>query len=107
MATTATDLKQKNVVSHDEWIAARKQFLAKEKEFTRLRDELSRQRRELPWEKVEKRYEFQGPQGKLALADLFDGRSQLVDPDGRRAARAAPISPITSTEWRFTWQIAM
>jgi predicted dithiol-disulfide oxidoreductase (DUF899 family) len=78
MATTATEVKQRKVVSHDEWIAARKQFLAKEKEFTRLRDDISRQRRELPWERVEKHYEFEGPQRKLTLADLFDGRSQLA-----------------------------
>jgi predicted dithiol-disulfide oxidoreductase (DUF899 family) len=78
MATTETEVKQRKVVSHDEWITARKQFLAKEKEFTRLRDDISRQRRELPWERVEKQYEFQGPQGKLTLGDLFDGRSQLV-----------------------------
>ncbi len=78
MATATTVAKRRKVVSHDEWVAARKQFLVKEKEFTRLRDELSRQRRELPWERVEKPYDFQGPQGKLTLADLFDGRSQLV-----------------------------
>jgi predicted dithiol-disulfide oxidoreductase (DUF899 family) len=66
------------VVSHDEWMAARKQFLAKEKEFTRLRDELSRQRRELPWEKVQKQYVFESPKGKETLADLFAGRSQLM-----------------------------
>lgn len=78
MATTATEVKQKNIVSHADWIATRKQFLAKEKEFTRLRDELSRQRRALPWEKVEKPYEFDGPQGRLTLGDLFGGRSQLV-----------------------------
>ncbi len=78
MATTTAAVNQRKVVSHDEWVAARKQFLAKEKEFTRQRDELSRQRRELPWERVEKPYEFQGPQGKLTLANLFDGRSQLV-----------------------------
>jgi len=51
---------------------------AKEKEFTRLRDELSRQRRDMPWEKVEKTYTFEGPQGKEKLADLFAGRSQLI-----------------------------
>lgn len=78
MATTTAAVNQKKVVSHDEWVAARKQFLSKEKEFTRQRDELSRQRRELPWERVEKPYDFQGPQGKLTLADLFDGRGQLV-----------------------------
>ena len=52
--------------------------LAKEKELTRLRDELSRERRELPWVKVEKNYVFDGPDGKETLADLFDGRSQLI-----------------------------
>jgi predicted dithiol-disulfide oxidoreductase (DUF899 family) len=66
------------VVSHDEWIAARKQFLAKEKEFTRLRDELSKQRLELPWEKVEKGYVFEGANGKETLADLFGSKSQLL-----------------------------
>jgi predicted dithiol-disulfide oxidoreductase (DUF899 family) len=75
------------IVSHDEWLAARKQLLAKEKEFTRLRDELSKERRELPWERVEKNYVFDGPGGKETLAQLFEGRSQLVvyhfmfDPD--------------------------
>jgi len=66
------------VVPQADWLAARKELLAKEKEFTRLRDELSRQRRELPWEKVDKNYVFEGPKGKQTLADLFDGRSQLV-----------------------------
>jgi predicted dithiol-disulfide oxidoreductase (DUF899 family) len=66
------------VVSHAEWISARKEFLSKEKEFTRMRDELSRQRRKLPWEKVEKKYVFEGPNGKESLSDLFGGRSQLV-----------------------------
>jgi predicted dithiol-disulfide oxidoreductase (DUF899 family) len=66
------------VVSHDSWIEARKRFLAKEKEFNRLRDELSAQRRELPWERVEKSYVFEGPNGPETLADLFAGRSQLV-----------------------------
>src|ERR1700684_2706098 len=67
-----------NIVSHAEWIAARTELLNKEKEFTRLRDELSRQRRELPWEKVKKEYVFDGPTGKETLADLFDGKSQLL-----------------------------
>jgi predicted dithiol-disulfide oxidoreductase (DUF899 family) len=78
MATTATELKTPRTVSHVEWLAARKRFLEKEKEFTRLRDELRRQRRELPREKVENKYFFDGPNGKETLADLFDGRSQLV-----------------------------
>src|SRR6202044_3884780 len=78
MATIATETKQHAVVSHEAWIAARKEFLKKEKEFTRQRDEISRLRRELPWESVEKRYEFSGPSGKLNLADLFGKRSQLI-----------------------------
>ncbi len=66
------------IVSPDEWLAARKAFLLKEKEFTRLRDELSAQRRELPWVKVDTTYVFEGPNGKEMLADLFDGRGQLL-----------------------------
>jgi predicted dithiol-disulfide oxidoreductase (DUF899 family) len=76
--TTSTGVQDHEVVSPTEWIASRKELLRKEKEFTRLRDELSRQRRELPWEKVEKQYVFDGPNGKQTLADLFDGRSQLI-----------------------------
>ena len=77
--TTATMEKiPAKVVSPAEWVAARKEFLRKEKEFTKLRDELSRQRRELPWEKVEKKYVFEGARGKETLADLFGGRSQLI-----------------------------
>ncbi|TLY69858.1 MAG: DUF899 domain-containing protein [Gammaproteobacteria bacterium] len=66
------------VVSPQEWLAARRQLLDKEKAFTRARDELSRERRELPWERVEKSYTFEGPDGRETLADLFAGRSQLV-----------------------------
>jgi predicted dithiol-disulfide oxidoreductase (DUF899 family) len=77
MATNKVELQQSKVVSPGEWLAARMEFLKKEKEITRLRDELSRQRRELPWEKVEKQYVFDGPSGKVTLADLFDARSQL------------------------------
>src|SRR5580692_5423972 len=66
------------VVSPADWLTARKQLLANEKEFTRLRDELSRQRREMPWEKVEKKYVFEGANGQETLADLFAGRSQLI-----------------------------
>jgi len=66
------------IVSHDEWLAARKAHLADEKAFTRARDALSRKRRELPWEKVEKTYVFDGPNGKATLAELFGGKSQLI-----------------------------
>ncbi len=58
----------------DEWLKARVAHLAAEKEFTRKRDELSRQRRELPWERVEKNYVFDAPEGPRTLADLFEGR---------------------------------
>ncbi len=71
-------MEKHRVVSHEQWIEARKDFLAKEKEFTRMRDALSRQRREIPWERVEKDYLFDGPEGKVSLADLFDGKSQLI-----------------------------
>jgi predicted dithiol-disulfide oxidoreductase (DUF899 family) len=66
------------IVSRDEWLVARKAHLTDEKAFTRARDELSRKRRELPWEKVEKRYVFDSPNGKETLADLFAGKSQLI-----------------------------
>ena len=66
------------VVSHDQWLAARKRHLAKEKEFTHLRDQLSRERRELPWELLEKDYTFESETGKVSLHDMFDGRGQLV-----------------------------
>lgn len=71
-------MEHHKVVSREDWIMARKEHLAKEKEFTRLRDELSRQRRELPWEKVDKTYVFDGPNGKETFSDLFAGRSQLL-----------------------------
>ncbi|MGH8680566.1 MAG: DUF899 domain-containing protein [Burkholderiales bacterium] len=66
------------VVSREEWLAARKRHLTREKDLTHLRDEIARERRELPWVKVEKKYLFDGPTGKETLADLFDGRSQLI-----------------------------
>ena len=66
------------VVSREEWLAARRRHLAREKELTRLRDAIARERRELPWVEVEKKYVFDGPTGRETLADLFDGRSQLI-----------------------------
>jgi len=66
------------VVSRDEWLTARQELLTEEKEYTRQRDRLSAARRALPWVKVEKRYVFDTPAGKKTLAELFDGRSQLV-----------------------------
>src|SRR6202043_1486314 len=66
------------VVSRDEWIAARKELLAKEKNLTRQRDTVSAERRQLPWVKIDKEYVFDAPGGKKTLADLFEGRSQLI-----------------------------
>ena len=66
------------IVSQADWLGARKRLLSREKEFTRLRDQLSAERRELPWVRVEKEYVFDGPVGKETLADLFEGRSQLM-----------------------------
>ena len=66
------------VVSHEDWLAERTKLLAREKKFTRLRDELSRQQRALPWERVEREYVFDGPEGKATPLDLFEGRRQLL-----------------------------
>lgn len=66
------------IVSEADWLEARRAHLAKEKELTRLREELARERRELPWMKVEKTYVFDAPEGKVTLADLFDGKGQLI-----------------------------
>jgi predicted dithiol-disulfide oxidoreductase (DUF899 family) len=67
-----------HIVTHTDWIQRRKELLAKEKEFLRARDALSSARRELPWERVEKRYVFEGPDGSRTLADLFGKHSQLA-----------------------------
>ena len=70
--------KQTEIVSEAEWLVARKDLLTREKEFSRQRDALSAARRKLPMVKIEKEYVFEGPNGKETLADLFDGRSQLI-----------------------------
>jgi len=64
--------------SREEWREARLGLLAREKELTRLRDELAAQRRQLPWVRVDKHYEFDGPDGRVSLRDLFGGKSQLI-----------------------------
>ena len=66
------------VVSRQDWLAARKQLLEDEKQLTEARDRVSAARRALPWVKVEKGYVFDTPEGRKTLADLFDGRSQLI-----------------------------
>ena len=67
-----------NIVTQDEWLAARKELLAREKEFDHERDRLTEARRKLPMVKVEKEYVFDGRQGTLTLRDLFEGRQQLL-----------------------------
>jgi predicted dithiol-disulfide oxidoreductase (DUF899 family) len=64
--------------SREEWQAAREELLLREKEHTRMSDELARQRRELPWVLVEQEYRFETDEGTRTLAELFDGRSQLL-----------------------------
>jgi len=61
-----------------QWLAARLELLRAEKEFTRRGDELARQRRELPWVRIDKAYQFETEKGNASLADLFEGRSQLL-----------------------------
>lgn len=69
---------QHDVVSRDEWLTARRKFLAAEKELTRLRDKLAQDRRDLPWVRIDQEYTFDTPTGPQTLAELFDGRSQLL-----------------------------
>jgi predicted dithiol-disulfide oxidoreductase (DUF899 family) len=69
---------QHSVVSREEWLAARKTHLKNEKALTRLRDLVAAERRALPWVKVEKQYVFDTAEGKRTLAQLFEGRSQLI-----------------------------
>ena len=66
------------IVSRDEWIAERKKLLAREKELTHLRDQIARERRALPWVRIEKNYVFDTPEGPRTLAELFEGRRQLL-----------------------------
>src|SRR5450755_1878652 len=71
-------MKTPPIVSQQEWNNARQQLLVKEKAFTRSRDALAAERRRMPWVAVDKKYEFDGPKGKVSLLDLFEGRPQLV-----------------------------
>ena len=77
MATQST-IQAPHLVSRDQWITERRALLAREKELNHLTDDISRQRRALPWVRLEKAYTFRGPEGELSLADLFQGRSQLI-----------------------------
>jgi predicted dithiol-disulfide oxidoreductase (DUF899 family) len=71
-------MAEHKVGTRQEWLAARKELLEQEKELTHRSDELARQRRELPWVPVEKEYSFETSEGTKTLAELFDGRSQLL-----------------------------
>src|SRR5947209_18475369 len=78
---TKTEKNQMNhprVVSREEWLSARLELLKEEKELTRRSDELSRRRQELPWVRVDKAYRFETDEGSASLADLFQGRSQIL-----------------------------
>ena len=80
-------MRTPTVVSPEAWEAARQEILVKEKAQTRARDALAAERRRMPWMAVEKAYQFEGPNGKATLPDLFEGRRQLIvyhfmfDPD--------------------------
>jgi predicted dithiol-disulfide oxidoreductase (DUF899 family) len=73
-----TTMQTPPIVSAEEWKAAREALLVKEKQHTRARDALAAERRRMPWLAVEKEYEFEGPDGRVRLVDLFDGRRQLI-----------------------------
>src|SRR5947209_11595165 len=76
--TEAKQINHREIVSEAEWLVARKDLLTREKEFNRQRDALSAARRKLPVVKIDKEYLFEGPNGSETLADLFDGRNQLI-----------------------------
>ncbi len=71
-------MKKADVVSRDVWLEKRRELLAKEKAHSRARDALTKERQALPWVKVDEKYVFRGPDGEQSLAELFDGREQLV-----------------------------
>jgi predicted dithiol-disulfide oxidoreductase (DUF899 family) len=85
MSTRTTDTgdfrestENHRIVTRDEWLAERKALLAQEKELTRLRDRIAGERRALPWVRIDKNYVFDTPEGARSLAELFDGRRQLL-----------------------------
>jgi predicted dithiol-disulfide oxidoreductase (DUF899 family) len=75
---TTETVQNSRIVSREDWLLARQDLLTQEKQLTRQRDAVSAARRALPWVRIEKEYNFDTPQGKKTLRDLFDGRSQLI-----------------------------
>ncbi len=75
---TTQTIAQPLIAARDEWLESRKALLAQEKELTKQQDRISAERRRLPMVKIEKEYTFDGPEGKVSLKDLFDGRRQLI-----------------------------
>lgn len=73
-----TSVNKRTPATRDEWLAARLKLLKEEKELTRHSDEVARQRQALPWVRIDKEYRFDSDEGKVSLADLFKGRSQLL-----------------------------
>ena len=96
------------VVSHEEWDAVRKKLLEKEKESSKLREKLTTLRQSLPWEKVQKEYTFDGPRGKETLADLFDGKSQLIvyhfifDPEWKEGCKFSSLA----SDFNFDYHVS-
>jgi predicted dithiol-disulfide oxidoreductase (DUF899 family) len=80
MTITSTDheIEKPNVVSREEWLKARLELLNDEKKLTRLSDKVARKRQQLPWVRIDKEYTFDTTNGKVSLANLFEGRSQLL-----------------------------
>jgi predicted dithiol-disulfide oxidoreductase (DUF899 family) len=75
---TPSEIPHPPIVSHDQWLEARKKLLAREKELTKQYDRVNAERRRLPMVKIEKNYMFEAPGGEQSLKDLFEGRRQLV-----------------------------
>jgi len=75
---TTSTVAHPPIVSESQWLNERKQLLAREKELTRQYDRVNAERRRLPMVKIEKKYAFEGPQGKRTLQDLFEGQHQLI-----------------------------
>jgi len=77
-AISEVSTENHRIVSRDEWVSERKTLLTHEKELTRLRDQIARERRALPWVRIDENYVFDAPEGRRTLAELFDGRRQLL-----------------------------